>query len=352
MALDLSALDDDDFSSPAAGAKGAPSETAPRAPLHRFEEDPNQPRTEFDDPEFDEFCDDVKERGILQPIIVRTNGDKLRICFGARRYRAAKRVGLPDAPYIVTEDERHFDDYAQVAENERRKGLQPKELAEFIAKKKVQGEKNKDIAGKLKIDPSAVTHLLALVEAPAFILDLYHSRKCRAAHYLYELRKMHAQNPEIVERRCAEAEEIDKRLLVSIAEEIDPPAVKPGAGPTNIKDVLDNPGTGGGGGSSEGSGGGSSTEPDSGASTESGAQVQQVPFHNPENEKKEEAADDPNKIKKPLLQGIYDGAEVMVLINRKPSAVGLIFIRDEKTGEDSEVPIGDVRLTNLTEAKK
>lgn len=345
MALDLSALDDDDFSGPAAGGKGAPSETAPRAPLHRFEEDPANPRKEFDGPDFDKFCADVKARGILQPIIVRAFGDKLRIRFGARRYRAAKRIGLAEAPYIVTEDERHFDDYAQVSENEHRKPLQPLEMAEFIAKKKAEGEKNKDIAAKLGIDPSAVTHLLALVDAPTFILDLYHSRKCRAAHYLYELRKLHVQNPEIVERRCAEVDDIDKRLLVAIADELNPPAVTPGAGPMNIKGVMDNPGTGGGGGSS--------TEPDSNsASTENGVQVQQVPFHNPENEKNQPAAGDPNKIKKPLLLGTYNGAEVMVLITQRPTAVGLIFVRDEKTREDMEVPIGDVVLTQLTEAQK
>lgn len=107
---------------------------------------------------------------------------------------------------------------------------------------------------------------------------------------------------------------------------------------------MDNPGTGGGGGSS--------TEPDSSGNTENGAQVQQVPFHNPENEKNQPAAGDPNKIKKPLLLGTYNGIEVMVLINQRPTAVGLIFIRDEKTGEDTEVSIGDVVLTQLTESQK
>lgn len=355
MALDLSALDDDmDFGKAPAATPAPPAETAPRAPLSRFEEDPANPREEFDGPEWDEFCEDVAERGILQPIIVRPVGDKLRIRFGARRYRAAIRNKLPDAPYIVTEDERQFDDYSQVSENQQRKPLQPLELAKFIAKKLDQGEKKKDVAGRLKIDPSAVTHLLALVDAPAFLLDLYHSRQCRAPHYLYELRKLHEKNPEIVERRCAEADEVDKRLIVAIADAISPPPAVVEAGPMNIKDVMDNPGTGAGAGSSGAADGATTREP---GTTEDGGenggvQVQQVPFHNPENEKKEPAPSDPNRIKKPLLLGTYNGAEVMVLINQRPTAVGLVFIRDERTQEDQEVAIGDVVLTQLTEASK
>ena len=178
----------------------APSRTAPKAPLSEFEEDPNQPRFEFDDPEFEIFVEDVRVHGILQPVIVRVNDatGKLRIRFGARRFRAAVRLDLAELPYLITEDERHFDDFAQVSENERRQGLQPLELATFVAKKIKEGGKKKEIADKLKIDPSAVTHLLSLVDAPAFILELYYSRKCRAAHYLYDLRKLHAQNAELV----------------------------------------------------------------------------------------------------------------------------------------------------------
>lgn len=339
MALDLSALDD----GLEADEQKQTRDVAPRAPLNAFEEDPNNPRFEFDDPEFEDFVEDIKERGILQPVVVqRMPNDKLRIRFGARRYRAACRLGLPDVPYIVTEDERQFDDYAQVSENERRKGLQPLELAKFVARKLAEGDKKKVVASRIKVDPSAVTHLLALVDnVPAFILELYHSRKCRSPQYLYELRKLHDQNAEIVERRCAEADEIDRRLVTMIAEEINPPAVKPSpSGPETVKEVLDNIKNEPSGGSSE-----------SGADQTGGVEIQHLPQHNPALEKESGKPDDPDKIKKPLLLGTYQGRDVMILLSQRPTTSGLAVVRYEDGSGDEEVTIGEITLTMLSDSK-
>ena len=111
MPLDLSALDD-----PIPGA-GTPSPIAATAHLTAFEEDPNNPRTRFDGPDFEAFVEDIKERGILIPIVVcQVPGrDKMVVRFGARRLRAARRLGLAEIPYTVTNDPRQMDDYAQVA---------------------------------------------------------------------------------------------------------------------------------------------------------------------------------------------------------------------------------------------
>lgn len=352
MALDLSALDDAPFVDPSAKA-AAPTGVAPRAPLSQFVEDPDQPRTEFSGPEWEDFKADVKAHGVLQPIIVIVLPDgRLKIRFGARRYRACCELGLADAPYVVTEDERQMDDYAQVSENEQRKPLQPLELATFIAKKLAGGAAKKEVAAKLRIDPSAVTHLMSLVDAPDFMLELYHSRKCRAPHYLYELRKLHTKNAEIVERRCAQADDIDKALLVAIATEIDPPSFPDAQGSGSVKDVLDNPGSSGGGngGGSGGAGGGAGDDLGQG---QSDAKVKKLPSHNPEIEKDNGGkADDPSRIKKPLLLAKYKDREVMVVLSQRPSTEGMVLIRYEDGSGEEEVVIGDVVLTLLTEASK
>lgn len=322
MALDLSSLDFNPIQSP--------SPIAATAPLSAFEEDPDNPRFEFDDndPEFIDLVEDVRIRGILQPIIVRRidGSDILRIRFGARRYRVAVRLQLEVIPYCLTEDERQFDDYSSVAENERRKGLQPLELARFVAKKLAQGEKKKTVAEKLRIDPSAVTHLLALLDAPPFLLELYYSRKCRAPYYLYELRKLHGQNAEIVERYCAVADEIDRRMLTTIAAEIELTAQ------TNGLINLSNDG-GGDAGSVEGNNG----------------QIEQVPPHDQAIEKEAGGkSSGPNKIKIPLMFGTYQGREVMIVLTRLPM-VGCVFIRylDDDSNEE-QVAIAQVTLTMLT----
>lgn len=341
MALDLSALDDAPFDAPLISV---PSEKAAKAPLSEFMEDPNNPRTEFNDPEFENFVADIRQRGILQPIVVQLFEGKKLIRFGARRYRAACVLQLSEVPYIVTDDERQLDDYAQVAENESRLGLSPLDLAKFMAKKIAEGEKKKEVAANLKIDPSSVTHHLSMLDAPPFVLELYHSRKCRAPHWLYELKKLHARNPEIVERRCAEAEDIDRRLLVAIASEIEPKQKAQTEEATNVQDVLDQSG---------GNSGGETLSSEEGFTSPENTEIQIIPPHNPDIEKtSDEKLTDPEKIKKPLLLGLYAGREVMIRLNKRPTAAGLIFVKYEDGSGEDEVSVSDVSITLLSEAQK
>ncbi len=200
MALDLSALDGWELN-----PKPREGGSAARAVLSLLEEDPENPRFEDAPEDFAALVEDVRAHGILQPIVVRRLASgKLRIRFGARRYRAAVKLGLPDVPYVVTEDPRQFDDYAQVAENERRTALQPLELATFIAKKLQHGDSKAKIAARLGIHPSALTHLLCLVgDVPPILLELYHSRRCRTIQYLYRLGRLWKADSRRVEEACA-----------------------------------------------------------------------------------------------------------------------------------------------------
>ena len=213
MAFDLSALD--------AHFDGGPHGTygvAAVAPLASFEEDSDNPRFEEDTPGFELLVADVRAHGILQPVVVRRGSDgKLRIRFGARRYRAAVQLGLATIPYVLTEDARHFDDYAQVAENQRRSPMQPLELAVFAAKKLASGEKRGVVAERLGLHRSALTHLLCLTgEVPPFLLELYHSNKCRSPYYLYQLRGLWHASPQLVEQACAAAGAVDLRMIDSL----------------------------------------------------------------------------------------------------------------------------------------
>lgn len=120
-------------------------------------------------------------------------------------------------PYVVTEDPRQFDDYAQVAENERRTALQPLELATFIAKKLQQGDSKAKIAARLGIHPSALTQLLCLVgEVPPILLELYHSRRCRTIQYLYRLGRLWKVDAHRVEETCGRTGEIDGRMILAL----------------------------------------------------------------------------------------------------------------------------------------
>jgi ParB family transcriptional regulator, chromosome partitioning protein len=95
-------------------------------------EDPNNPRTEFPETELVELAEDIQQHGILQPIVVHPADahGRHQIHFGAKRLRAAKRVGLVAVPIVIREAATNA--YAQVAENQKRHGLTPHDLARFI----------------------------------------------------------------------------------------------------------------------------------------------------------------------------------------------------------------------------
>jgi ParB-like nuclease domain len=74
-------------------------------PVTVLPEDPNNPRTEFPESELEELAEDVRQRGILQPIVVHPDDAAGRYCihFGAKRLRAARRAGLSEVPVVVRE---------------------------------------------------------------------------------------------------------------------------------------------------------------------------------------------------------------------------------------------------------
>ena len=71
--------------------------------LARIVPTPLQPRTVFRDDHLDELVASIKEHGIIQPLIARKRGDQFELIAGERRWRAAQRAGLEEAPVIVRE---------------------------------------------------------------------------------------------------------------------------------------------------------------------------------------------------------------------------------------------------------
>ena len=92
-----------------------------------------QPRKNFDDDNLKELTNSIKERGILQPIIVRKSNDdksKFEIIAGERRWIAAQKAGLHDVPVVITEaDDLKSLEFA-IVENVQRHDLNPLEEAQ------------------------------------------------------------------------------------------------------------------------------------------------------------------------------------------------------------------------------
>ena len=172
--------------------------------LDCIDEDPDQPRTEFDPESLTELAATIRLRGVLQPISVRphpaTSG-RWMLNFGSRRYRASRLAGRDVIPAFVDDA---FDTYAQVIENEQREQLQPMDLALFVKRRRDMGETQTEIARLLGKSQAYVSMASALIDAPDWLMNAYRQGKCRGLTELSRLRHLHKTAPAEVENWCRE----------------------------------------------------------------------------------------------------------------------------------------------------
>src|SRR5438309_236863 len=185
-------------------------------PTDSLDEDSGNPRTEFPDEELAELAQDIALRGILQPIVVRRAGGdgRYRVLFGAKRLRAAKRAALELVPVVIG-SEAH-DVYAQVAENQKRHGLTPLDLARFMRSRVDAGESNAEIAKRMGIDLTSVAHHLALLTLPHELDEALRSGRCTSPRTLYELAKLQKTKPERVKAIVAGDGEITRKGVAAL----------------------------------------------------------------------------------------------------------------------------------------
>jgi ParB family chromosome partitioning protein len=126
---------------------------------------PLQPRAEFRAEKLRELVDSIREHGIIQPLIVRQRIDKFELIAGERRWRAAKEVGLLEAPAIVrTASDQEVLELALI-ENLQREDLNPIEEAfAFSRLAKEFGLRQEDIAQKVGKSRASIANSMRLLE--------------------------------------------------------------------------------------------------------------------------------------------------------------------------------------------
>jgi len=145
-----------------------------------------QPRKIFDEVSLEDLTESIKERGMIQPIIVRnSNNDrsKFEIIAGERRWLAAQRAGLHNVPVVITEaDDLKSLEFA-IIENVQRHDLNPLEESQgykrLIDEFAYDQEKVSKFIGKSR---SYITNSLRLLTLPEDVIKLLESQKLSAGH--------------------------------------------------------------------------------------------------------------------------------------------------------------------------
>ena len=145
-----------------------------------------QPRKKFDEASLEELTNSIRERGIIQPIIVRPSSDgddKLEIIAGERRWQAAQYAGLHEVPVIVIDVDNLKSLELAIVENVQRKDLNPIEEAEgykrLINEFSYDQDKVSKFIGKSR---AHISNCLRLLSLPQEIVELIIEEKLSQGH--------------------------------------------------------------------------------------------------------------------------------------------------------------------------
>lgn len=161
--------------------------------LSSIEPDPNQPRTVMGD--LDDLVRSVRDRGVLEPILVRPVGDEdgsesYRIISGERRYRAAQQAGLFEVPVIEMDVGEQEALEIALIENLQRKDLTPFEEAEgYKALAERYDYTHEEIAEAVGKGRTVITESLSLLQMPPRVRDAVQALDIQSKSLLLEVLK-------------------------------------------------------------------------------------------------------------------------------------------------------------------
>ncbi|MBY0528149.1 MAG: ParB/RepB/Spo0J family partition protein [Gemmataceae bacterium] len=151
--------------------------------IERIQQNPYQPRKAFDTEEMSGLCESIKAHGLLQPLVVRAQGDAYQLIAGERRLRAAQSLGFTEVPVHVVNfnDQESFE--AALVENIQRSDLNPIEKAqgfkEYLDRFSMTQE---DLAAKLGLDRTTISNLVGLLDLAPEVQDAVRSKQITLGH--------------------------------------------------------------------------------------------------------------------------------------------------------------------------
>lgn len=135
--------------------------------IEEVQPNPFQPRKSFDDHRFQELVGSIREKGILQPLVVRRKGDKFELIAGERRWRAAQKAGVKEVPVLIREGPESEGLELSLIENLQREDLNPIEEAEAFKGLMDQFHfTQEEISRKVGKDRTTIANTIRLLKLP------------------------------------------------------------------------------------------------------------------------------------------------------------------------------------------
>ncbi|WP_113911665.1 ParB/RepB/Spo0J family partition protein [Roseovarius dicentrarchi] len=172
-----------DVGESATGPEAAPRQPDMMVPIEQVVANPDQPRRRFDPELLNDLAASIKEKGIIQPLIVRRKGEGYEIVAGERRWRAAQQSNLHQIPVVI----RDFDDTEvleiAIIENIQRADLNPvEEAAGYVQLMNKFGHTQEKLAEALGKSRSHIANTMRLMQLPEAVQAYVTEGKLSAGH--------------------------------------------------------------------------------------------------------------------------------------------------------------------------
>ena len=203
-------------------------------PIEELKPHDRQPRKTFDDKKMAELVASIEEKGVIQPLVVRRQGDHYQIIAGERRWRAAQKAGLDRVPVVIQDVSEDWALEIALIENIQREDLNP--LEEAGAYRYLMDSFDllqEEVAKRVGKDRSTVANALRLLRLPEKVKnDLVENRlsmgHARALLALEQDEDIIEASQEIIRKKLSvrETEKLIKKIKSMFGTRMLKPAVK------------------------------------------------------------------------------------------------------------------------------
>jgi ParB family chromosome partitioning protein len=143
----------------------------------------SQPRKHFDESKLQELAESIKEKGVLEPLIVRRLDGGYQLIVGERRWRAAQKAGLKEVPVLVKEIEGREALEVSLIENLQREDLNPIEEAEAFKRLTEEFEISQgELATRIGKDRTTIANALRLLKLPTEVRNQLLQNRITSGH--------------------------------------------------------------------------------------------------------------------------------------------------------------------------